>query len=75
MGNFNGSYLAFSYEDSKILLTHDYADKDYVAYIGAYQSSLKLYKNNNEKFFNDLEIIKEGEIGYFSIYPGTLILE
>ena len=61
MGNFNGSYLSFGYDDSKILLTHDYTDKNFVAYIGAYKESVKLYKNNNAKFFDELEVIKEGD--------------
>lgn len=72
MGNFNSSYLAFSFEDSKILLTHDYTEKSFVAYIGAYKDSLKLYKSGGEKFYNELEVIKEGQTGYFNIYPGTL---
>ena len=52
MGNFNGTYLAFNYEDSKTLLTHGYTEKTFISYIGAYKNSVKLYKNDNVKFFN-----------------------
>ena len=61
MGNFNGTYLAFNYEDSKTLLTHDYTEKTFTSYIGAYKNSVKLYKNDNVKFFNQLEVLKDGE--------------
>jgi len=60
LGNFNGTYLSFTFENGKEVLIHDYTTKNFSSYIGVYQNSAKLFKSNNLNFFQELEVIPSG---------------